>query len=532
MRPGRTHIALVIAGALALALAACTPKGLSTPIASPVPDGNPAQASARSESDQRITPSPTVLAEDPELYGIDLMVDYIQSLGVTLELLAESDHGSHQVPFEYFSAGDGFVRIDEYPTEHFAEVAAASVNLADRDDHYRLGNLLVTHGGDDPAITRAMEVAGAELFAGGGHSTLASGPDGLADVLADRGFTVERLEGMAEFEAGIELFSRRSDVLIVNGEPLHLFDFSYRWSPISAAVRSVSDDGSLVEYRREEPVRIGWDEPHRFYQQDGWIALYIGSDDALLETLREVSGAPFAGERSDTSFPYTVDSFIEAMSHRGLEVMQGRGVIGRPPYLTSDSPSALLLMNGERVEVFLSLSAWDRPRPGRGHQGEWPGVPHIYTRENLGAVYVGENPDIINALEAELGWPTNGVAPPPQVRMGLFDDGEVTPAEVVEVSVYSTSPHRPGYMARITTEPGCGWFHHGHTVERDGAEVRIEVTDVKPPPTGENWGCAWIRRTHPIYVHLGHDFEPGVEYKVIVNGEVQETFTPASGEGS
>ena len=112
----------------------------------------------------------------------------------------------------------------------------------------------------------------------------------LTRALRDAGATVSVAE--TEPQDSFPFFSVRSRRTVVNGEDVHVFEYS---SPEKAASdqAKVSKSGTPVG-----TTQITWVAPPRFYQKGRVIVLYVGNSDDVSRRLETVLGPPFAGSGS------------------------------------------------------------------------------------------------------------------------------------------------------------------------------------------------------------------------------------------
>lgn len=96
------------------------------------------------------------------------------------------------------------------------------------------------------------------------------------------------------------------------------------------------------------------------------------------------------------------------------------------------------------------------------------------------------------------------------------------PIESVTINVAESFP--PQYFVAIESglPNGCARFER-IDLEREGATIRLTVLNTVPAPSAE-LACTLIYGIISNTVPLGSDFEPGVEYMVVVNETVTEIF--------
>ena len=108
------------------------------------------------------------------------------------------------------------------------------------------------------------------------------------DALRQRGATVVAMERIAPESYCLSVGPRR---LVVNGENVYAFEYDNA-EGASRDASTISSDGSVVTSGRA--CRIEWIGPPRFYRQDRLIALYVGTNQGLIDTLDGILGGPFA----------------------------------------------------------------------------------------------------------------------------------------------------------------------------------------------------------------------------------------------
>ncbi|MEX0761122.1 MAG: hypothetical protein WD208_10855 [Dehalococcoidia bacterium] len=236
--------------------------------------------------------------------------------------------------------------------------------------------------------------------------------------------------------------------------------------------------------------------------------------------------------------------------------------------------ASILRVNGQDVQVYEFRYPQDAQRiasgvsPGGGAitnpdgtevSVPWDGPPHFYLQGNVIALYVGDDEDVVAALDgvawkfagadskpidelgdsggsSDPGFPGDPIPVEPDHGNGTTPDGNgdlpepgavgemvpaIAPVASVELAVMESFPVQ--YGVHIVTEQPSGCVEHDtHTVERDGTTINITVTNLEPadPETI----CTMILKMHETNINLGSDFESGVEYTVNVNDQVQETF--------
>lgn len=110
----------------------------------------------------------------------------------------------------------------------------------------------------------------------------------LIEALRQRGATVVPMERMLPDSHCLSVGARR---LVVNGENVYAFEYENA-EGASRDASTISSDGSVITSGRA--CRIEWIGPPRFYRQDRLIALYVGTNQGLIDTLDGILGSPFA----------------------------------------------------------------------------------------------------------------------------------------------------------------------------------------------------------------------------------------------
>lgn len=130
------------------------------------------------------------------------------------------------------------------------------------------------------------------LLTGACERTNPVGPSGLASTdallaaLREQGATVVRGDVLPR--GSNDFFATNAQVVVVNTGLINVFEYR----TIAAAEideAKVSPDGSRVGL-----FIITWIGPPHFYRSGRLIAIYAGSDDAVLQPLEAVLGKPFA----------------------------------------------------------------------------------------------------------------------------------------------------------------------------------------------------------------------------------------------
>ena len=107
----------------------------------------------------------------------------------------------------------------------------------------------------------------------------------LTQALKDAGASVEPADAVQQ-----EFFGPEGRILHVNGADLQVFEYPSAEAMEQDAAKVAPDGGSIGT------TMVSWmDAPH-FYKSGRVLALYVGSDQAVLDLLQRVLGAQFAGK--------------------------------------------------------------------------------------------------------------------------------------------------------------------------------------------------------------------------------------------
>lgn len=98
------------------------------------------------------------------------------------------------------------------------------------------------------------------------------------------------------------------------------------------------------------------------------------------------------------------------------------------------------------------------------------------------------------------------------------------PAPIESVQIVMTKSLPPQYVVMVTSglPSGCATFHD-YDISRDGNNVNINMTNLMPAPEAEVM-CTLIYGYEETSINLGDDFEEGVTYTLVVNGEERDTL--------
>lgn len=86
-------------------------------------------------------------------------------------------------------------------------------------------------------------------------------------------------------------WTRRAQVFTVEGDDLQLYEFADEAAATRAAEQVAPDGGSIGQ------SSMSWIAPPHFYRSGRTIAIYLGTNRAVLDALQSLLGAPFAERR-------------------------------------------------------------------------------------------------------------------------------------------------------------------------------------------------------------------------------------------
>jgi len=132
------------------------------------------------------------------------------------------------------------------------------------------GALRAESGGESPQVVNEPEVVEKSEF------------ERLIEALRAAGLEVE-IVGAAEDG----FFGGAGHVIEVNGLQLTVYEFESEAAAIEGA-GTVSAGGTIIG-----TAVVDWIEPPHFYQAGALLALYAGSDEAILAGLQDALGEPF-----------------------------------------------------------------------------------------------------------------------------------------------------------------------------------------------------------------------------------------------
>ncbi|MDP6667818.1 MAG: hypothetical protein QF357_10550 [Dehalococcoidia bacterium] len=194
-----------------------------------------------------------------------------------------------------------------------------------------------------------------------------------------------------------------------------------------------------------------------------------------------------------------------------------------------------LKVNGQRVLVYEFSPGSSVEEASRSVSGDgtsiknpdgsivsvmWIEPPHFYTFGNAIVLYLGNDAEMGELLDkvatmfAGTGFDETAGEPEVEALVKL--------ATIERVTIASTRSIPAQHLISMTLALGgsCESFN-ASSWELEGREVQIEVT-THGPSTPVPCTLAIIYEDHSI--NIGSEFEAGVEYTVVVNGEAQGTF--------
>jgi hypothetical protein len=179
--------------------------------------------------------------------------------------------------------------------------SAVTVDWIAPPHDYRRGRVIVMYIGEDGAITRLLSAVLGPQFAGGATPSLSNFPSGdgylrLIQRLRAYGATVATLQHMA----GTTVFSRTQPTvdgyeLRVNGSIINAFAFTDNQAAATTYAAHITG-GNYSDPASHTDLLVDYAAPPHFYRMGKVIALYVGSDRAILRLLASALGPPFAEE--------------------------------------------------------------------------------------------------------------------------------------------------------------------------------------------------------------------------------------------
>jgi hypothetical protein len=163
----------------------------------------------------------------------------------------------------------------------------------------------------------------------------------------------------------------------------------------------------------------------------------------------------------------------------------------------------------------------------------WIDTPHFLRNGNVIVLYVGKDPAVLDALHGVLGARfAGGGGESVETPMPVDEPKTVEVLAPIDgVVVGSTRSIPPDYFVNISSglPNGCVKFG-GYHVKVAGRTIIVTVTNTQPGDS--SLMCTMQYGTVETRIDLGRDFEPGVDYEVVVNGATGATFhTPGDPAG-
>ncbi len=252
-----------------------------------------------------------------------------------------------------------------------------------------------------------------------------------------------------------------------------------------------------------------------------------------------------------------LDILMGAIEAGGLHGEQGDDI--RQPFF--EVPGQTLNVGSDTVQVFSwpeAVSAWktagtvakDGSSVGTT-MISWMATPHFYLANQSIILYVGDNEELVAALDGLAGTKIAGpdagevpASPPPMIFVepvptdplpaisplpvvpgtGTDTAVEIVPApieEILGITIMESFPVQYGLKVVAGLPNGCAEPGPNEVV-RNGNTVEVFVGNEQP--AGEV-ACTAIYGISERFVALGSDFTPGETYTVIVNRDKTTTFT-------
>ena len=163
----------------------------------------------------------------------------------------------------------------------------------------------------------------------------------------------------------------------------------------------------------------------------------------------------------------------------------------------------------------------------------WIDTPHFLRDGETILLYVGNDATVLDVLYRALGPQFAGGRSGPVGPPAPGDSMIEVPAPIDSVEVTSTNYPRPGppdYFLKISSglPIGCVKFG-GYEVEVQGRTIIVTVSNIQP--SDRDVTCTMQPGIVETLIELGRDFEPSVEYTVVVNGAAAATFRTAEKNG-
>ncbi len=560
----KTAVTLALGGALSIAAIACGSD-----------DGAPAAGGNGPDGDSSVpTPPPSSIQS-----GFDSVRQLLTTNGALVVSVNEEPgglldgalinvliNGEQAEVYEFASTSDADAAAQTVSSDGTTitsgDTPPIAIDFLNRPHYFQQGNVIVVYTGGDSEVIELLRDALGEEFAGdrspidpqddpGYETVLAPAPMEFVELIEDADnpgfFLLQVTSGLpngcasfhdwsvdqtGELELTLSVLNRvpAPDQLIACTEIYGLVEhtiplgsaqdnldacevYTVRW-------QSRGNDESLKFQVTAPNVRCAApDEP--IDGGDGPVINPIISDlDALILSLR-AAGIDIVqtGDQGSKLFPGVVSQVVTINGER-VELFSfgpGDGSLKAAAGVSSDG---FQVSTGTGTEMFLS----------------WISTPHFYLAGNSIVLYVGVNDEIVTALDQAVGQKFAGpnskriepqVDPPGPQPLPGNGDVVFVPAPVVSVGVVVIAESfPPQYFLQVTSaQPnGCdrdaGW-----EVDVEGTDIVVTVFNSQPADLTVVL-CAAIYGETVNNVRLGSaEFESGVEYTVIVNGKVSDTFT-------
>ena len=345
---------------------------------------------------------------------------------------------------------------------------------------------------------------------------IVSGRDALFESLQRSGLEVDRGE---EFSSSF--FKPTGEIMRVSGEDVQVFEFPSS-AHAEAAAGGVSPSGTTIASANGSVSSVLWVAPPHFYRVDNVIAIYIGNDAEVLNLLEERMGPQFAGRIVSGR-----DALFESLRRNGLEVNRGEEV--SQPFFKPTGEIMRILGEDVQVFEFPSAARAEAAAGGVSPSGSsiasadgsvssvlWVAPPHFYRVDNVIAIYIGNDAEVLNLLEERMGPQFAG-------RPGVANESpdremvrEPAPIESVELRSSEAEPTRYVLHVEFGLRNGCI-----EPVEPGEYEV---LTSFPPQvsvnvlaPADKEMACTEQYRTASAEIELGSGFWPCLVYAIPVN---------------
>ncbi len=564
----KTATALVLGGALSIAAIACG-----------TDNGAPAAGGNGSDNDSvDPTPPPTSSVES----GYDAARLALEANGSVVVNTGEEPSGTFNTPLTKLLVNGESVELYEFASSSDASTAAARVSddgtlVSDADGgpavaidflnpphYYQQDEVIIVYTGGDAEVIELLRETFGEEFAGdtspvdpgaadspGYETVLAPAPIDSVEVIEDPdnpGFFLLRVTsglpgGCASFhDISVEQTGELELTLTVLNRvpaPGELIACTQIYGMVEHTVPLGSGNDNLDTC---EVYTVRWENHGENESLRFQVTAPNVRCEAPDEPIDNGDGPVVAPIISD------LDALLFGLRALGIEVEIGED---GGSSLFDGAISQVITINGERIEIFSfgpgdgALRAASGVSPdgfeiANGPGGSvtnvlWISTPHFYLAGNSIVLYVGVNDGIISALDSAAGPKFAGpggepVGPigdkPDPLPLPPQMDTVLVPAPIVSVGdIMIAESFPPQYFVEIVSaQPnGCN-LDAGWDVEIDGTDVIVTVQNTEPANLAVVLCTAiYGETTHNVRLGSG-EFESGVEYTLIVNGEVSDTF--------